>query len=305
MGMQLTSFYQFLPFNRLPLLRSRVRARAEQLGLRGTVLLAEEGINGSLAGEPLAVAEMLSWLEAEAGCDRLIRNSQAVEAMPFRRLKVRIRPEIIRFDMPDPGLAMRVGEHIPASGWNRLLQRSGLRLLDVRNDYEVSLGSFEGAENPGTDSFGQFADWVEANLDPETDEHVAMFCTGGVRCEKASAWMRSRGFRHVYQLEGGILSYLDQVPSGDSRWRGECFVFDDRVSLDHDLKSTDRVVCHGCRKPLPAGDDNPMPPVKNSICLRCEEAFGENRQRSLGERLRQIELAESRGVAHLGPEAQD
>ncbi len=302
--MILTSFYQFLPVNGLPLLRCRMETRARDAGVLGTVLIAPEGINGSLTGPDEAVTGLLDWLSAQIGADSWVVNRQAVENPPFRRLKVRIRPEIIRFDQPDPNLATRVGRHIPPGQWNDLIRREDVRVIDTRNDYEVRLGSFEGAENPGTDTFRDFARWVDEHLDPETDRNVAMFCTGGVRCEKASAWLAEKGFDNVFQLKGGILSYLDEVPVEESCWQGECFVFDDRVSIDHRLRPTGRSLCQACRRPAEALDAAGLPPVDESTrrCLDCGQAIDSRRLAGLRERARQVRLARQKGKEHLGPQ---
>ncbi len=300
--MQLTSFYQFTPVRGIPMMRARTEHRARQAGLLGTVLLAEEGINGSLAGPHGAADSLLDWLALELGAQRWVVNRQEVEEAPFRRLKVRIRPEIIRFDRPDPGLAEQAGEHVTPQRWDELIGRGDVRLVDTRNDYEVRLGSFTGAENPSTDSFRDFTEWVESNLDPARDRNVAMFCTGGVRCEKASAWMRSRGFENVFQLEGGILSYLDHKGGSESHWQGECFVFDDRVSLDHRLQPTGRMLCQACRRPADGLDRDGLPPVANGACAHCTQALTPQRVAGLRERARQVRLAIQEDRNHLGPQ---
>lgn len=302
--MVLVSFYQFRPLTGLPLLRARMEARGQELGVLGTILLAAEGVNGSVTGTPEAVDGLLADLTRRIGGGDWIMNRQTVQTPPFRRLKIRIRPEIIRFDTPDPDLAHRVGRHIPASEWNTLIDRPDVRLIDTRNDYEVALGSFEGADNPGTDTFRAFARWVDDNLDPDTDRHVAMFCTGGVRCEKASAWMKDRGFENVYQLEGGILSYLAEVDEAQSRWSGECFVFDDRVSVNHRLEATGRTLCQACRRPADGLDSDGLPPVTREPdqCDLCGLSLPADRRAGLIERARQIRLANERGMDHLGPQ---
>jgi UPF0176 protein len=187
--------------------------------------------------------------------------------------------------------------------WNRIIQGENIQLVDTRNDYEYRLGSFEGARNPGTASFTEFKQWCESELDP--DRPVAMFCTGGVRCEKASAWLRARGFAEVFQLHGGILGYLAQVQAPESRWRGECFVFDDRVSLAANLAPTGRVVCRGCRLPAEGLDAEGVPPISDrGQCGLCDQSFDAARLGSLRERARQARLAAERGESHFGPAAQ-
>lgn len=297
----LVSAYQFTRLEGLPLLRERLLARARQLGLKGTVLLAPEGINFSLGG---AEAELEAWLQALAldyGLGDLIINRQSVKSLPFLRLKVRIRPEIITFDPElDPGLA-RTGEALAPGAWHALLESGEVQLVDTRNDYEVAIGSFRNAVNPGIDSFTEFGPWALEHLDRERP--VAMFCTGGVRCEKASAWLLAQGYRQVYHLRGGILSYLQAYADRPSLWQGECFVFDDRVSVDHAARPSGRAVCAACRRPHDELPADGMPPVSPAgECLLCERSFEPARLAGIRERVRQIALARQRGDSHLGPQ---
>ncbi len=256
---QLLSAYQFVGLDQLPLQRDRIRARATELGLKGTVLIASEGINFSLGGERDQLERWLSWAKERLGLDAPVVNWQTVGSVPFLRLKVRIRPEIITFD-PDlvPGEA-RTGQALSPEQWHALIQRDDVQLVDTRNQYEYALGTFERAMDPATERFTEFGPWALEHLSP--DRPVAMFCTGGVRCEKASAWLLERGYSQVYQLDGGILNYLKTIPERESRWRGECFVFDDRVSVDHALAPTGRPVCAGCRRPVDGLEADAMPPV--------------------------------------------
>ncbi|AKS40824.1 oxygen-dependent tRNA uridine(34) hydroxylase TrhO [Wenzhouxiangella marina] len=298
---ELLSAYQFVELADLPLLRERLKVRAESAGLKGTVLIAPEGINFSLGGEREALDAWLDWIATEVGVDAPVLNWQAVEVVPFLRLKVRIRPEIITFD-PSliPGRAP-TGRSLSPQDWHELLGRADVQLVDTRNDYEYALGTFEGAADPDIERFTEFGDWALANLEPERP--VAMFCTGGVRCEKASAWLLERGYREVYQLDGGILNYLREIPAEQSRWVGECFVFDDRVSVDHSMRPTGRPVCAGCRRPAEGLEPDGMPPVDASgQCQLCSERFDAARLSGLRERVRQIALARSRGEQHLGPQ---
>ncbi len=225
------TFYRFVALGDLPELRERLAEAAAELGLEGTIVLAEEGINATLAGERTAL---------EAFRDRLCRHRplaampvqfSAAATAPFRRLKVRIRPEIVSLGRPAIDPARRTGEHVDAVRWNALLADPEVLVLDARNAYEVAVGTFPGALDPGTRSFRELPDYLREHRDPARDRRVAMFCTGGIRCEKASAWMLDQGFESVYQLQGGILGYLQTVAADDNRWQGECFVFDQRGSL--------------------------------------------------------------------------
>ncbi len=302
--MELLSAYQFLSLDHLPLRRERMRVRAGELGLLGTVLLAEEGINFSLGGRPGSVQAWVDWLGEEQGIDRLVVNRQVVEHVPFLRLRVRVRPEIITFDPALKPAELATGTALDPFAWHQLLQGSNVQLVDTRNQYEVELGTFRGAVDPETDTFTEFRDWALSNL--ERDRPVAMFCTGGVRCEKASAWLLANGYDQVYQLEGGILNYMRAITASESLWEGECFVFDDRVSVDHHLQPVGRPVCANCRLPVPGLHEDGMPPVtEHGGCGLCDEQFTPARLAGLRERVRQIALARSRGQNHLGPQSAD
>lgn len=297
------SGYQFVGQDDPARARFEARQWLEHAGLRGTVLLAREGLNFSLAGAREPLDQWLAWAATALGADAPVLNRQPVDAPPFQRLRVRLRPEIVTFDPAiDPGHLPGATEVSPAD-WNRLLDRTDVQLVDTRNDYEFRLGSFVGALNPETARFVDFKQFCETELDP--DRPVAMFCTGGVRCAKAGAWMKAQGFGHVFQLKGGILGYLDQVADPDSRWRGECFVFDDRVSVDGRLRPTDRVVCRGCRQPGEGLDPAGNPPIgPDGACERCGQRFDPAQAERMRERARQVRLAAARGRPHLGPAAQ-
>jgi len=297
----LISGYQFLVLTDLALMRERLLGRARSLGLSGTVLIAPEGINFSVGGGPAALDEWLTLLATDFEIADPVLNRQPVKVVPFLRLKVRIRSEIIAFDETlNPGRAA-TGCALEPEAWHRLLEQPGLQLVDARNDYEYRIGSFRGAENPGIDCFSEFTEWARSHLDPARP--VAMFCTGGVRCEKASARLLADGFASVYQLRGGILSYLQRFAGQPSLWDGECFVFDDRVSVDRNLLASSRSVCAGCRQPHEQLPANGMPPVTGEgSCLLCERHFEPARLAGVRERVRQIALARDRGDSHLGPQ---
>ena len=299
---ELIAGYRFHPLDQLPLTRERVRKACERFALRGTVLLAPEGINFSLYGSPKALDDWLVWLAGRLGIESPLVHRQSVAEPPFRRLKVRVKPEIVTFDPETRPSGENRGRALAPTAFNELLARDDVQLVDTRNHYEYAIGSFEGAVDPGTSSFTEFKDWARTHLD--RNRPVAMFCTGGIRCEKASLWMEQEGFGEVFQLHGGILGYLAEVPADQSRWRGECFVFDDRVSVDADLRPTGRVVCIGCRRPAEGLDDRGLPPIVDRRCAACGDAFDDDRLASVRERARQVALAAERGAAHLGPDAQ-
>ena len=234
------AFYQFATLPDFAALREPLRAICADLKLKGSVLLAREGINGTLAGSAGAIGELIRELRDGAlfggRLDNLELKFSAASAMPFQRLKVRLKKEIVTLGDAETDPTRQVGTYVDPADWNDLIATPDTMLIDTRNAFEVAMGTFEGAVDPGIKSFGQFKDFVARHLDPATHRRVAMFCTGGIRCEKASAYLLARGFAEVYHLKGGILKYLEGVPEAESRWRGECFVFDDRVALGHGLR---------------------------------------------------------------------
>jgi UPF0176 protein len=240
MRYQVATFYQFTPLPDFRELREPLRAICAGLGLKGSVLLAHEGINGTLAGSAEAVAAMVEQLrrgELFGGrLDNLELKFSAASVMPFRRLKIRLKKEIVTPGDAAADPTRQVGIYVEPADWNDLIAAPDTLVIDTRNAFEVAMGSFAGAIDPGIGSFGQFKDFAARHLDPARHRRVAMFCTGGIRCEKASAYLLSRGFAEVYHLKGGILKYLEGVPEAESRWRGECFVFDERVALGHGLR---------------------------------------------------------------------
>jgi UPF0176 protein len=274
-------------------------------GIKGTLILAPEGINGTVAGTAEAIDALAGELFGGALFgDRLagaeVKYSTA-EAMPFLRMKVRLKPEIVTLRAPEANPARQVGTYVEPENWNALIERNDVVLVDTRNDYEVGLGTFQRALDPATKSFTEFKDYVEANLDPQRDRKVAMFCTGGIRCEKASSYLLSKGFEEVFHLKGGILKYLETVPESESRFAGECFVFDERVSVGHGLVEGDATLCRACRHPLTA-QDRADPAFHEGVS--CPYCAGEaEKHAAAAERHRQMELARRRGLAHLGDEA--
>jgi UPF0176 protein len=249
MSYKVAAFYQFAALPDFRELRQPLRAICAELELKGSVLLAEEGINGTVAGAPEAISKFIGRLRDEAPFggrfDNLELKFSHAAAVPFQRLKIRLKKEIVTLGDTTIDPAQEAGIHVAPADWNALIAAPDTLLIDTRNAFEIALGTFDGAVDPGIDSFGQFKDFVARHLDPARHRKVAMFCTGGIRCEKASAYMLARGFAEVYHLKGGILGYLENVPEADSRWRGECFVFDDRVALRHGLRE----------RPMASGSD--------------------------------------------------
>ncbi len=296
----IAAFYLFTPLPDFEELQLPLQQRCEALGLLGTILLASEGVNGTVSGSADAIEKLMSYMKTDVRLSALKWKSSVAEAQPFHRMKVRLKREIVSLGVPGIDPLNAVGEYVPPEQWNALIARPEVRVVDTRNDYECHLGSFEEAEDPGTRSFREFPEWAERHLDPERDEHVAMFCTGGIRCEKATAYLKDKGFKNVYHLEGGILNYLANIPEEQSRWQGECFVFDNRVSVDHDLQPGDRQVCPACRMPL-AQDDYESPQFELHVsCPRCFDRLTPEKRERLLERAKQMELAAARGERHLG-----
>ena len=249
--MKVVSFYRFLRVPDVLSLRDRVQALCDRLNLFGTILLADEGFNGTLAGSEESVQTVFDLLRTELSIAEPIdaRWTDAAAA-PFRRMRVRQKKEIVTLGRGDIEPHKATGKHVSAEEWNRLLNDPHTILIDSRNHYEIEVGTFPGAVDPGTDSFREFPKFAEALAEQGTDRPLAMFCTGGIRCEKATALMMELGYRDVFQLQGGILNYLEQVDDADNRWNGECFVFDSRVAVDRDRAEGGYVQCHACRRPL-------------------------------------------------------
>ena len=306
--MQVVSFYRFVPFSleELPQWRQRLLALGQAGDLRGTVLLAEEGLNGTVSGERAAVEALVALLRSDPRlADLELKSSEAPEPV-FHRFKVRLKREIVTMGRPElqPAAGAPVGTYVAAADWNALIRDPGTLVIDTRNAYEVAVGSFEGAIDPGTANFSDFPDWVENELRPLVERHqpraLALFCTGGIRCEKATAWLLRQGFEGVHHLQGGILRYLEEVPEADSAWRGDCFVFDQRVALNHQLEPGEHSLCHGCRMPLSAAD-RAQPSYRPGVCCpHCHAQRDEADRARLLERQRQVTLARARGDRHIG-----
>lgn len=294
------AFYQFVPLDDIESLQQDIRRICEDSSILGTILLASEGINGTIAGPADELDMLFAFLNQKLEMAGLDKKVSYCDRNPFYRMKVRLKKEIVTLGVEGIDPRKLVGEYIAPEHWNELISQPDVRLIDTRNDYEVGLGTFSGAENPETQSFRDFPAWVEANLDIEKDKKVAMFCTGGIRCEKSTALLKEMGYKNVYHLEGGILNYLQSVPVDESMWQGDCFVFDNRVTVDHDLAEGRYELCSACRMPLSEEDRQSPKFEKNVSCPRCFDRLTPERRASLEERGRQIELAAARGEKHLG-----
>lgn len=254
MSVTVTAFYKFVAVADPSALREDLRAFAGARGIKGTILIAPEGINGTVAGADSGIRELLAHLRADPRFADLVSKESCADAPPFGRLKVRLKREIVTLRRPEADPTERVGTYVPPDEWNALISDPDVLVLDTRNAYEVAIGTFRRAVDPETRTFGEFPDFVDAHLDPARHTRVAMFCTGGIRCEKASAYLLAKGFPEVYHLEGGILKYLETVAPEDSLWQGACFVFDERVALEHSVTPGTHVMCRACGAPVAEGD---------------------------------------------------
>ena len=302
------ALYKFVELPDFVALQAPLRACCEAHRVKGTLLLASEGINGTIAGTPAGVQAVLGFLRSDPRLANLEHKEAHAAQMPFYRMKVRLKKEIVTLGVPDVHPALMAGQYVKPQDWDELLADPALVLVDTRNDYEVAIGTFQGAINPATHSFSELPAWVEKEmaeggaLAPVDGKkpRVAMFCTGGIRCEKSTAFMRAQGFEEVYHLEGGILKYLETMPEAQSRWQGECFVFDERVSVGHGLQPGDFTLCRSCRDPLSATDrQSPLYELGVS-CAHCHDRTTEAQKHGYRERQRQVELAATRHQAHIG-----
>ncbi|MEY4746488.1 MAG: hypothetical protein RLZZ442_1080 [Cyanobacteriota bacterium] len=306
MSVLVAAFYRFAALEGLPDLQRELGDLAAAEGVSGTILLAAEGVNGTIAGADAGVQALLARLRQVAGLERLEAKFSRSEIQAFHRLKVRLKREIVTMGEPQvsPYLASKVGTHVPPGQWDALIADPDTLVIDTRNAYEVAIGSFEGAIDPGTATFRDFPQWVERELKPLVEQRqpraIAMFCTGGIRCEKATAYLQQQGFAGVHHLEGGILRYLEEIPEPLSSWRGECFVFDKRVAVNHQLEPGEHSVCHACGLPLSPADRALASYVAGVSCRHCLERFSDADRQRFAERQRQMERARQRGEYHLG-----
>ncbi len=299
--MKVVSFYHFVDIPEPDELAASLQTLCERESLLGTILVANEGVNGTLAGESEAIESILNYLSGALRLSSPLagRWSDAAQA-PFRRMRVRVKDEIVTLGLPDVRPQHGTGTHVSPEQWNSLIDQPDTLVIDTRNHYEVEVGTFPGSLDPGTDSFRQFADFARGFDAADQNRPVAMFCTGGIRCEKASALLLELGFREVYQLQGGVLNYLEQMKGEDNRWHGECFVFDSRVAVDRDLAEGGYVQCHACRRPLSSEDLASAHYREGVSCPRCIGDLEAGRAERLEERRRQVALAKARGEAHIG-----
>ena len=294
------ALYHFTRFDDPAALRGPLLALAQTHGVKGSLLLAREGINGTIAGTRAGIDAVLAHIRALPGCASLDWKESPAETMPFGRMKVRLKREIVTMGQPDVDPRAGTGHYVAPQDWNDLISAPDVVVIDTRNDYEVAIGTFKGAIDPETKSFRDFPKWWEDNRDRFHNKRIAMFCTGGIRCEKSTNFLLQQGINDVYHLKGGILKYLEDVPADQSMWQGACFVFDQRVSIEHGLKPGLHVMCHACRRPL-WPEDTQRPEYEQGVqCHHCVDEFTDARRAAFRERQHQIILAEARGTRHLG-----
>lgn len=294
------AFYKFVSLPDFASLKQPLLEFCEARGIRGTILLAAEGINGTIAGADESVREVLDYLRRDRRLADLEHKESPAARRPFYRMKVRLKREIVTMGVPGVDPTRMAGTYVKPQDWNELLAQPDVVVIDVRNDYEVALGTFAGAINPRTRSFSDLPQWVREQSVLKDKPRVAMFCTGGIRCEKSTAFLRSEGFEEVYHLQGGILKYLETVPQEQSRWQGECFVFDERVAVGHGLQPGRHELCRSCRDPISEADKSSPFFVEGVSCPRCYDRRSETKKAGLRERQRQVELARQRGDEHIG-----
>ena len=300
---RVAALYRFTRFDDPAALKPGLLAACRSAQVKGTLLLAREGINGTIAGSDTGIAQVLDHVRTLPGCaDIEVKYSRAQE-MPFHRMKVRLKREIVTMGQPDIDPLADVGHYVEAEDWNALIADPETIVIDTRNDYEVQTGTFRGAINPNTESFGEFPQWFRDNraeLLGNGNRKVAMFCTGGIRCEKSTAFLKAEGVEEVYHLKGGILKYLETMEEADSLWEGECFVFDQRVTVGHGLAPGRYSLCHACRMPVARGDMQSPLYEEGVSCPACHASRTDEQRAGYRERHRQEELARQRGVDHIG-----
>jgi UPF0176 protein len=294
------ALYKFVTLEDFHELREPLLDACIASGARGTILLAHEGINGTIAGTREAIDQVLAYLRSDPRLADLEHKESFDDHLPFYRMKVKLKREIVTMGIEGIDPNSRVGTYVAPGDWNDLVNDPDVLLIDTRNDYEYGIGTFRGAIDPHTESFRDFPAYVRSHLDPDKHKKVAMFCTGGIRCEKASAFMLEEGFAEVYHLQGGILKYLEEVPPQESTWEGECFVFDNRVAVDHKLQKGQYDQCYGCRHPITEQDKLSDKYQKGICCPLCYDRLTDDQRARFSERQKQIELSALRGEDHIG-----
>jgi UPF0176 protein len=297
------ALYKFVALKNYQELRTPLLETMEANGVRGTLLLANEGINGTVAGTREGIDALLNWLQATPELAGLDYKESYTSELPFKRTKVKLKKEIVTMGVEGIDPNRVVGTYVEPKDWNALISDPDVILVDTRNDYEFQVGTFKNAVNPNTESFREFPQYVKEQLDPQKHKKVAMFCTGGIRCEKSTAYLKEQGFDEVYHLQGGILKYLEEVPQENTLWQGECFVFDDRVTVNHALEPGSYDQCNACRLPITEADKASEKYQQGVSCPACFDKVSEADKARFREREKQIQLAKKRGEEHIGGDA--
>ena len=296
----IVAFYKFVPLPDFEQRRIPLCNLCERSGVKGTVLLAHEGINATISGPQMGIDAVLNSLQSDPVIGPLkVKYSKATE-LPFYRMKVRLKKEIVRLGRPDINPGDQVGEYVRPEDWNDLISDPDVTLIDTRNDYEVEIGTFKGAQNPETKSFRDFPEYVDKELAEKKDKPIAMFCTGGIRCEKSTSLLLKKGFKKVYHLDGGILNYLEKVDASESLWEGDCFVFDNRVTVDHNLEPGEYDMCHACRHAISEVDKESEHYVEGVSCPYCHESLSNEQRERAAQRQKQVEISKKLSRKHIG-----
>ena len=297
------ALYKFAKLDDFEAMQQPLKDLMVSLGARGTILLAREGINGTICGSQAAIEKILDYFGADERLGEIDHKLSYSKEVPFKRLKVKLKKEIVTMGVSDIDPTLSVGTYVKPREWNELISDPDVVLIDTRNNYEYEIGSFKGAINPNTESFREFPEYTKEHLEQYREKKVAMFCTGGIRCEKSTAYLKSQGFKDVYHLHGGILKYLEEVGEDESLWDGECFVFDDRVAVKHNLEPGQYDQCHACRYPITDEDKCHEHYEKGVSCPRCFGTRDNDQVNRYREREKQIQLANARGESHIGDDA--
>ena len=300
-----SALYHFVKLDNYQALRQPLYDFMIENEIKGTLLLAKEGINGTVAGSQTSIDKLHARLRSDERLEELRTKESFDDVMPFYRTRVKLKKEIVTMGVQGIDPNHVVGTYVKPEDWNELISDPDVLLVDTRNDYEVAIGTFKNAIDPKTETFRQFPEYVKKNMNPEKQKKVAMFCTGGIRCEKSTAYLKEQGFEEVYHLQGGILKYLETVSESDSMWQGECFVFDNRVSVDHNLEKGVYDQCHACRLPITEEDKKSEKYVQGVSCPYCYDKKTEKQRNRFAERERQVQLAKSRGEEHIGSDVNE
>jgi UPF0176 protein len=300
-----SALYKFVSLDDYTALRKPLLKLMEEHHVKGTLLLAKEGINGTIAGDRKGIDALLAWLRSDPRFADLETKESYEQAMPFYRSKVKLKKEIVTMGVEGIDPKNIVGTYVKPKDWNALISDPDVLLIDTRNDYEVKIGAFKGAVNPETETFREFSQYVKQQLDPAKHKKIAMYCTGGIRCEKSTAYLKEQGFEDVYHLQGGILKYLEEVPAEQSVWQGECFVFDNRVAVNHDLEKGQYDQCYACRYPITEDEKNSEQYQQGVSCPHCYDKVTEKQRQRFLEREKQVQMSRQRGEEHIGSSARN